>query len=125
MNWFNKHLNWTYAIINVVIMVIGIVLMFTVSREAIRSFLDNPEVFPLRVLAPVLIISGILSLISLAASAWVLYRKGQTLLWLLLVLVSSFVLFILVLVLPNKHGEQTEKGKISDSVYYQSRTEAK
>jgi hypothetical protein len=125
MNWFNKHLNWTYVIINVVITVIGIVLMFALTWDTIRSFIDNPEVFPVKLLVPIMIISGILSLVSLATSAWVLSRKKQSLLWLLLVLVSSFVLLVLVLVLPNKQGLGSnipgEKGKISDSDYYKSR----
>jgi hypothetical protein len=125
MNWFNKHLNWTYVIINMVITVIGIVLMFTLTWDTMRSFIDNPEVFPVKLLVPIMIISGVLSLVSLATSAWVLSRKNQSLLWLLLVLVSSFVLFILVLVLPNKKGlggnVPGDQGKISDSDYYKSR----
>jgi hypothetical protein len=125
MNWFNKHLNWTYVIINVVIMVIGIIVIFGLVSDSLRSFIDNPGVFPVKLIVPILISSGILSLVSVATSAWVLSRKGQSLLWLLLVLVSSFVLFILVLVLPNKHGLSGnvpgDKGKISDSEYYKSR----
>jgi hypothetical protein len=125
MNWFNKHLNWTYIIINVVITVIGMVLMFTLTWDTMRSFIDNPEVFPVKLLVPIMIISGVLSLVSMATSAWVLSRKNQSLLWLLLVLVSSFVLLILVLVLPNKKifsgNVPGDKGKISDSDYYKSR----
>jgi hypothetical protein len=126
MKWFNEHLNWTYAIINVAVTVIGTVLMFALMWGTLRSFIDHPEVFPMEILAPVMIISGVLSLVSLGTSAWVLSRKGQSLLWLLLVLVSSFVLFILVLVLPYKKPSpgdksQGDKGKITDSDYYQSR----
>jgi hypothetical protein len=121
MNWFNKHLNWTYVIINVIVTVVGLIVMFAVTWDALRSYMDNPEVLPVKLIVPLLIGSGVLTLISLATSAWVLARKGQNLLWLLLILVSSFVLFILVLVLPNNKSDQGQKGKISDSDYYQSR----
>jgi Na+/melibiose symporter-like transporter len=113
MNWFDKHLNWTYVISNIIISIItGIII-----AGAIRSILDDPGVIPAQ-----LIVGGLVNLvITLAASAWILRKKGQTLLWLLLILVSSFILFILALVLPNNRSGQGEKGKISDSDYYKSR----
>jgi len=113
MNWFNKHLNWTYVIINVIAGIITGVIMV----GAIRSILDNPGVIPAQ-----LIIGGLVSfVITLAASAWILRKKGQSLWFLALVLASSLILFVLALVLPNNKSGQGEKGKISDSDYYKSR----
>jgi len=125
MKWFNQHLNWTYVIINVIISVIGIILVFALSRDTLRSIIDNSDVLSLKVIVPLIVISGVLSLVSLAASAWVLSKKGQSLLWLILILVSSLVLFILVLVLPDNknlgNNPRGEKGKITDAAYYQER----
>jgi ABC-type Fe3+-siderophore transport system permease subunit len=121
MSWFNKHLNWTYVIINFLISILSLIIILAAAGESIRDFMDNPDVFPTALLVVILISSGISVILNLAASAWILWKKGQSLWWLALILVFSAALFVLALVLPRKKTGQVEKGKISDSDYYKSR----
>ncbi len=121
MEWFNKHLNWTYVIINIVINILAVIITVVFARGAIQSLIDNPVEFPTAFLVPGLIISGITFIFSLASSAWILHKKGQSLWWLALILVFSLALFVLALVLPNNRTGQGSVKTINEAEYYKER----
>jgi len=106
MKWFNEHLNWTYALIFVITAIImGIMIPFS---ENLPLFITG------------IVLSFILTW---GGSAWVLWKKGQSLWYLALMLVFSFV-FIIVFVLPNKRMGQGDGKKIDDTDYYKERESA-
>jgi hypothetical protein len=109
MKWFNKHLNWTY----VFVLIIGEAIMAT----TLPALLADTSVIPPAFIAGILINF----LLTMAGSAWILWKKGQSLWFLALAFVFFFALVILALVLPNNKSGQGEKGKITDSDYYKSR----
>jgi hypothetical protein len=104
MDWFKKHLNITYAILWVLAVIIVVV---AVSTTAYAPFLVTGLI-----LSSVIIIAG---------SAWVLWKKGQSLWYLALVVVFSLALIIVVFVLPNKRSGQGAGNKIAESDYYKQR----
>ena len=109
MNWFNKHLNWTY----VIIIIIGYIIM----AATLPSLLADTTVIP-----PFFIVAlAINFVLTLAGSAWILRKKGQSLWFLALALVFFLALLVLALVLPNNKTGQNEIKKISDSDYYKGR----
>jgi H+/Cl- antiporter ClcA len=97
MNWFNRHLHWTYTIVLVVSLAI---LIATIPHYLIIGI-------------------SIFVILNLAAGAWVLRRKGQSL-WYLVLAVLFYLLFVLaVIYLKNK---RTAPGnEISDAAYYEKR----
>ena len=104
MNWFNKHLNWTYVIFFIISIIVSTVIVF---KDQSIGYLA---------LASVLSI-----IINLAAGGWVLYKKGQSL-WFLVVAVIIPIVFIIIVLLANDKNEAAEqKDVINDDDYYKKR----
>jgi hypothetical protein len=109
MDWFNKHLNWTY----VFVLIIG----YAIMAATLPALLADTTVIPLAFVIGMIVAF----ILTMAGSAWILWKKGQSLWFLTLAFVFFFALVILALVLPNNKSGQAERGKISDSDYYKSR----
>jgi uncharacterized membrane protein len=109
MDWFNKHLNWTY----VFVLIIG----YAIMAATLPALLADTSVIPLAFVIGMIVAF----ILTMAGSAWILRKKGQSLWFLALAFVFFFALVILALVLPNNKSGQAERGKISDSDYYKSR----
>jgi hypothetical protein len=104
--WFNKHLNWTYAIS------LGILIIFLTLTLLFTFVIDSG----LLILFLVLLV--IASVLNIAAGVWVLQKKGQSLAYVAFIFVFSIAFIFLVLLLPNKRIDQV---KISDEEYYNKR----
>ncbi|MDD5337969.1 MAG: hypothetical protein PHG35_00940 [Dehalococcoidales bacterium] len=104
MEWFNKHLNLTY------------VIFFAVSIAASAIILSKGLS-----LTYVVIASVVSLLINLVAGGWVLWKKGQSLWWLMLLLFMTIAFVIFVLILPNRNKNPVEKDAVTDEDYYQKR----
>lgn len=104
MNWFSKHLNWTYTIFLVISIIVSTVII--VKDQSVAN----------------LAIASILSIIiNLAAGGWVLWKKGQSLWFLVLAVIIPIVFLILVLLTNNRNETTEKKGAISDETYYKNR----
>jgi hypothetical protein len=92
MNWFERHLNWTYALSCLVALMAAATAGFVIG-------LTDPYYQNISEAAGRVIGELIVAVIVLTASAWVIHRKGQSLGWLLL------AGWLSPLWLPNKNKE--------------------
>lgn len=87
MNWFNAHLNWFYVLVFVIALII----------LAIVGFVQNNVIGYLIFLA-----------LNLLGGGWVLWRKGQSLWYLVLVGLVYIAFPFVVLLSKNKRAIQSE-----------------
>jgi hypothetical protein len=92
-NWFQRHLNWTYAI--AFILSYLVILAFFILRP-----LDSP-------LFTVLIGAAIFFAINMVVGGWVLKKKGQSLWFLVLAIPVNLAFLLIVLLINNKRAAQT------------------
>jgi hypothetical protein len=104
MNWFNKHLNWTYVIFFVISIIATAVI---ISKDQSLAYLA--------------IASTISIIINLAAGGWVLWKKGQSLWWLVLLFLMTIVFLVFVLILDNRNEPSGKKNAVTDEDYYKKR----
>ena len=76
MNWFQRHLNWTFVFSTFPWCVLGIMTFFISMWISIVNINNDPLVIMLRIACfiPMLIIGG-----------WVIKKKGRSLWWILLI----------------------------------------
>jgi len=104
MEWFNRHLNWTF------------IIFFAISIIASSIVLIKGQT-----MGYILVASLISVIINLAAGGWVLWKKGQSMWWVVLLLLMSILFLIFVLILPNRNENPVEKDAVTDEDYYQKR----
>jgi Ca2+/Na+ antiporter len=104
VNWFNKHLNWTYLI------------FFGISIIATAVIITKDQSITYLAIASIVSI-----IINLAAGGWVLWKKGQSLWWLALLFLMTIVFLIFVLILENRNEPSEKKNAITDEDYYKKR----
>ena len=91
MNWFKKHLNWTFVLATVVAYIIALILSVTVLLTG-SSVTD----VTLDIMVTV-IIAGLI----LPVGGWYLKQKGRKLWWLLILFVPFYFGFVYILTLDN------------------------
>ena len=90
MNWFNEHLNWLYIFVFVIALII----------LAIVGFVQNNVIGYLAFLV-----------LNLLGGGWVLWKKGQSLWYLVLVGLIYIAFPFVVLLSKNKRTIKEEKGQ--------------
>jgi ABC-type multidrug transport system permease subunit len=106
MEWFNKHLNWTYGLM--VIFSYAVLLVLVLAGIMADSLV-------LSVLGYIIVI-----ILNIASGVWILRKKGQPL-WFLVLVLFYLAFVVLAFALPNKKSGQGEMKKISDAEYYDKR----
>jgi hypothetical protein len=101
MKWFNRHLNWTYTIALTISIILPILSILDVTGTIILS-----------------IGIGLFFILNLGIGAWVLTKKGQSLVFMFFAF--FFIAFVvLILVLANK--KVAKRDEISEADYYEDR----
>jgi hypothetical protein len=104
MNWFDKHLNWTYVIFFIISIIVSAVI---ISKDQSLAYLA--------------IASAASIIINLAAGGWVLWKKGQSL-WFMVIAFLIPIIFLIIVLLASNRNELTEKKvAINDETYYKNR----
>jgi hypothetical protein len=100
LNWFQRHLNWTWVLAQAASTLIGfiVVLFFVWSL-----YIDFPseDSFYARFMVSLMVVGGFQSLASYGVGAWVLIRKNRSLWWLLIFFVP-YCGWIIFLCLENQ-----------------------
>lgn len=104
LNWFQRHLNWTWFFAQLVVGLITYVLVTVLVTSLIASGPNFPSESSLLASASVMqIVTMLLQLAAMfGVGAWVLKRKGRSLGWLLIFLVP-LVGWIIFLCLENRN----------------------
>ena len=94
LNWFQRHLNWTWVLPQLVLFIVAMVVGYSIMMSAAGAMMSPTESsFMLPFTGLVLWFGLIIPLLMMAAQfgigAWVLKRKGRSLRWLLVFLIPS------------------------------------
>lgn len=90
MNWFNEHLNWSYIFVFVIALIIVVIV----------GFMQNNVGGYMAFLA-----------LNLVGGGWVLWRKGRSLAYLILVGIFYIAFPFVVLLIENKRTIKEEAEK--------------